>query len=68
MARATPPGEGGVAIVRMSGPACGAILARVFAPKNGQPLQNRRLTFGHVMDGGTVVDEAMAVLMRAPYS
>ena len=68
VARATPPGEGGVAIVRMSGPACGAILARVFAPKNGQPLQNRRLTFGHVMDGGTVVDEAMAVLMRAPYS
>ena len=68
VARATPPGEGGVAIVRMSGPACGAILARVFASKNGQPLQNRRLTFGHVMDGGTVVDEAMAVLMRAPYS
>ena len=68
VARATPPGEGGVAIVRMSGPACGAILARVFAPKNGQPLQNRRLTFGHVMDGGTVVDEAMAVLMRAPHS
>ena len=68
VARATPPGEGGVAIVRMSGPACGVILARVFAPKNGQPLQNRRLTFGHVMDGGTVVDEAMAVLMRAPRS
>lgn len=68
VARATPPGEGGVAIVRMSGPACGAILARVFAPKNGLPLQNRRLTFGHVMDGDLVVDEAMAVLMRAPHS
>lgn len=68
VARATPPGEGGVAIVRMSGPACGAILARVFAPQNGRPLQNRRLTFGHVMDGGVVVDEAMSVLMRAPHS
>ena len=68
VARATPPGEGGVAIVRMSGPASAAILARVFAPQNGRPLQSRRLTFGHVMDGGAVVDEAMAVLMRAPHS
>lgn len=68
VARATPPGEGGVAIVRMSGPACAAILARVFAPQNGRPLANRRLTFGHVMDGGAVVDEAMVVLMRAPHS
>ena len=31
-------------------------------------MENRRLTFGHVMDGAEVVDEAMAVLMRAPHS
>ena len=67
-ARATAPGEGGVAIVRMSGPACETILSRVFVPQNGRPLENRRLTFGHVMDGGEIADEAMAVLMRAPHS
>ena len=67
-AQATPSGEGGVAIVRVSGPACTEVLGRVFAPKNGRPMENRRLTFGHVMDGAEVVDEAMAVLMRAPHS
>lgn len=68
VARATPPGEGGVAIVRLSGPASEEILGRVFVPQNGRPIENRRLTFGHVVDGGAVVDEAMAVLMRAPLS
>lgn len=67
-AQATPPGEGGIAIVRVSGARCEAILARVFRPKNGRPMQNRVLTFGYIVDGETAVDEAMAVLMRAPHS
>ena len=67
-AQATAPGEAGIAIVRLSGADCEAILLRVFRPKNGRPLEHRRLTFGHVIDGDAVVDEAMAVLMRAPHS
>ena len=67
-AQATAPGEGGVAIVRVSGERCCEVVQRVFTPKNKKPLENRRLTFGFVMDGEEVVDEAMAVLMRAPYS
>ena len=67
-AQATAPGEGGVAIVRVSGEMCEAILARVFVPRNQRPMENRRLTFGHVVDGEEIVDEAMAVIMRAPYS
>lgn len=67
-AQATPPGEGGVAIVRVSGPDCRRIVERVFAPQSGQPLLPRRLTFGHILDGESVVDEAMAVLMPAPHS
>ena len=67
-AQATAPGEAGIAIVRLSGADCEAILLRVFRPKDGRPLEHRRLTFGHVIDGDAVVDEAMAVLMRAPHS
>ena len=67
-AQATASGEGGIAIVRLSGERCEEILLRVFRPKNGQPLKARMLTFGHVMDGEQVVDEAMAVLFRAPHS
>ena len=67
-AQATATGEGGVAIVRLSGKESEAILSRVFRAKNGKALENRRLTFGKIMDGEDVVDEAMAVLMRAPLS
>jgi len=67
-AQATAAGEGGVAIVRLSGTDSERILSRVFFAKNGRPLENRRLTFGRIMDGETVLDEAMAVLMRAPLS
>ncbi|MBQ7886888.1 MAG: tRNA uridine-5-carboxymethylaminomethyl(34) synthesis GTPase MnmE [Clostridia bacterium] len=67
-AQATASGEGGVAIVRLSGEGSEEILSRVFRAKNGQPLAHRMLTYGHVMDGETVVDEAMAVLFRAPQS
>ncbi|MBR5224584.1 MAG: tRNA uridine-5-carboxymethylaminomethyl(34) synthesis GTPase MnmE [Clostridia bacterium] len=67
-AQATASGEGGIAIVRISGSSCEEILARVFRAKNGKPLKNRVLTFGHVIDGESIVDEAMAVLFRAPYS
>lgn len=67
-AQATASGEGGIAIVRLSGAHCEEILLCVFRPKAARPLTPRMLTFGHVMDGETVVDEAMAVLFRAPHS
>lgn len=67
-AQATAAGEGGVAIVRLSGANSEEILLRVFKPKNGKPLESRKLTFGFVVDGDQVIDEAMAVLMRAPLS
>ena len=67
-AQATAAGEGGVAIVRVSGADCQRIISRVFRAKNGKPLENRVLTYGYVMEDGGVADEAMAVLMRAPHS
>ena len=67
-AQATAAGEGGVAIVRLSGAKSEQILSHIFRPKNDRPLENRRLTFGLIVDGEDVVDEAMAVLMRAPMS
>ena len=67
-AQATAAGEGGVAIVRVSGADCRRIISRVFRAKNGKPLENRMLTYGYVMEDGGVADEAMAVLMRAPHS
>ncbi|MBQ8202209.1 MAG: tRNA uridine-5-carboxymethylaminomethyl(34) synthesis GTPase MnmE [Clostridia bacterium] len=66
---ATAPGQGGVAIVRLSGPRAEDILMKLFRPAGkASALSSHLLTYGHVMDGNTVVDECMAVLMRAPRS
>ena len=65
---ATAPGQGGVGIVRISGPEAEQVLSRVFRPAKAAALVSHMLTYGHVMDGGETVDECMAVLMRAPRS
>lgn len=67
---ATAPGQGGVSIVRLSGLEAERVLMHVFRPAKSdlQALESHRMTYGHVLDGNTVVDECMAVLMRAPRS
>ena len=63
---ATARGEGGIAIVRVSGPRARAILEGAFAPASGE-ISDRRLTYGRVVDAaGAVIDEAMAVFLPAP--
>ena len=67
---ATAPGQGGVAIVRLSGPDAEAILMRLFRParRGLTALTSHLLTYGHILDGDAPLDECMAVLMRAPRS
>lgn len=64
VAIATPPGEGGVGIVRLSGSTAEPIARRVFRGR----LRDRRAVFGQITDPGTgePIDEALALLMRAP--
>lgn len=66
---ATAPGQGGISIVRLSGPEAEGILRTIFRPVGvSHPLATHLLTYGHVLDGDQVVDECMAVIMRAPRS
>ena len=71
---ATPPGEGGIGIVRVSGPAALPILRWVFVRANGRPLAAdrppaaHRLIYGFVQDRGERVDEVLAVYMPTPHS
>src|SRR5215210_2204502 len=69
---ATPPGEGGIGTVRLSGPAAGEILSKVFVPARALSgdMESHRLVYGHIRDPLTQenVDEVLAVLMRAPHS
>jgi tRNA modification GTPase len=67
----TPPGFGGIGIVRISGTAAVGALDKIFVPKHGKVVDNfesHRLYYGNVVnpDTGEKVDEALVVLMRGP--
>jgi len=65
---ATAKGAGGIAIVRVSGPEAGDILKAAFRPAAARDaFISHQLMYGHAVDAdGSVLDEVMAVLMRAP--
>lgn len=62
---ATPPGAGGIAIVRISGPRAEDIASILTQGKN---LCSHQLTYARLTHQGEPLDEAMVVLMRAPRS
>ncbi len=69
----TPLGEGGVGIVRLSGPQALPIARGLFRRRrdNGSaPLRSHRLYYGHIVDpvAGDVVDEVLVAYMRAPHT
>lgn len=67
----TPLGEGGVGIVKISGPLAGHILDILFVrPGGGGSFVPRMMHWGHIAepDSGTVVDEVLATLMPGPRS
>ena len=69
---ATAAGAAGVGIVRISGENAIAIADKIFCATNGKSLaqvDGGRIIFGHVKNfSGAVVDEAIALVMRAPKS
>ena len=66
---ATPPGTGGVAIVRISGPEAESVLRRAFRRGDRKTgWKSHEFVYGHIVRGEETVDEGMAVLMRAPRS
>lgn len=68
---ATPPGQGGIAIVRVSGPRALAIVSGIFRGAGGARLiEPRRVYLGHVLDrpDGAPLDEVLVFAMRRPHS
>src|SRR5256885_1362321 len=76
---ATPPGEGGIGIVRVSGPEAIAIAVNLFRPADTVPLtthnsprtyQSHTIHYGNIVDpeSGERVDDALLLLFRAPHS
>ena len=68
---ATPPGQGGIGILRLSGPAAEAILTTVFQRAGmsaAEAWESHRMYYGWLRAGEETLDEGMAVLMRGPRS
>ena len=72
IAIATPPGFGGLGIVRISGKRALAVAARIFEPRSRlkRPFPVRRPVFGTVRDPErkTALDEAFLTYFKAPRS
>mgnify|MGYP000192181369 CR=1 FL=1 len=67
---ATAAGEGGIAIVRISGDGAADLFQQVFRPagKRRPPYESHRLMYGHAVDGAEMIDECMGVVMYAPHT
>lgn len=67
----TAQGEGGIGVIRISGDDALVIADKIFTP-----VSNKRITqmkgytsaFGKVCDNGEVIDEAVALVFKAPHS
>ena len=65
VALATPPGRGGVGVVRLSGPA----VSRIESLICGRSLTPRRAHLAEFLDhDGTVIDRGIAIRYRGPAS
>ncbi len=67
----TPPGRGGIGIVRLSGPQAASIAAQLVRPR--QPLEHARARLADVLDadsarGSHAIDEAVVTFFAAPNS
>ncbi|MDD2464206.1 MAG: tRNA uridine-5-carboxymethylaminomethyl(34) synthesis GTPase MnmE [Desulfobulbus sp.] len=67
---ATAPGTGGIGIIRISGTDALSLLQQIFLPyKPHSQFTSHRLYYGTVLGlAGQVLDEALAVYMRAPHT
>ena len=64
VAISTPPGKGGVAVIRLSGADAFAIADRVFIPRGKAPLSARparEMIFGAILYDGERIDDGLAV-------
>src|SRR5256884_9592175 len=68
---ATPLGEGGLAVIRLSGPQALAVADKSFVPLGKSSLKpsqapTHTIHYGHIARQGRTVDEVLLSVMRAP--
>ena len=67
----TAVGEAGIGIVRLSGKDAINIASKVFKGINTKQLniaENRKLVYGHIIDGAEITDEVLIAYMNEPFT
>lgn len=67
----TPPGMGAIAVIRLSGEGCIALVDKIFKSPAGKKLSAQKpntVHFGQIVYLNEVVDEVLVTLFRAPHS
>jgi tRNA modification GTPase len=67
----TPPGVGGIAVIRLSGVGAIDLVDRLFRSPSGKKLIEQKANtvhFGSIMKGDMALDDVLVTLFHAPYS
>jgi tRNA modification GTPase len=68
---ATPLGEGGLAVIRISGPDAVGLAERIFVPAGKRAVRpgaaaTHTVHYGHIVRDGRRIDEVLLTMLRAP--
>ena len=68
---ATPLGEGGLAVIRISGPDAVGVAERIFVPAGKRTVRpgaaaTHTVHYGHIVRDGRRIDEVLLTVLRAP--
>lgn len=69
IALSTPPGQGAIGVIRLSGPKAITIVDEVFHGRNLTKVEGNTVHYGKILDeSGNIIDEPLATVFRAPRS
>lgn len=69
VAISTPPGNGGIGIVRMSGKEAFNIIEKIFVPKNKSKIKGYSIKYGNIIDDNkNIIDEVLVSYFVSPKS
>ncbi len=69
VAISTPPGKGGITIIRLSGNQAIEIVSKIFkAKQNLENIETWKAVLGKIVDGNVAIDEVVAIIYKAPNS
>lgn len=71
VAISTSMAQAGIGIVRLSGPQAFSLADQIFHTPSGRPYSDqdqRKMRYGHIMDGAQELDEVLCVYMKAPHT